>query len=87
MLKIGSGDSGELTFLDIISIISFLVGLENLDLNLTQEDKQDLEDALNKRTKLMLNELHSHLEIQDKRLTDILIKLEELKNGSTRDIR
>ena len=38
MSGLGSGDNGEFTFLDIISIISFCVGLQNLDLNLQQED-------------------------------------------------
>ena len=46
MSGLGSGDNGELTFIDWIALISFWVALQNLDLNLTQEDKQDLENAL-----------------------------------------
>ena len=40
-MRLGSGESGEFTFLDMLSIASFLVGVENLDMNLTQDDKQD----------------------------------------------
>ena len=38
MSNLGSGNGGELTFIDILSIISLYIGLRNLDLNLAQED-------------------------------------------------
>lgn len=41
---LGSGENGELTFLDTLAIASFLISMQNLDLNLTQEDKQELEE-------------------------------------------
>ena len=65
----GSGENGELTFLDLIAIVSFLVGLENLELNITQEDmdKQtaDLDAHVNEQIQKALAEIHSHLEEQD----------------------
>lgn len=73
MLKhLGSGENGELTFLDTLSIINFLIGIENLDLNLTQEDKQQLQHDLQAKIDLLLNEVHAHLEQQDAKLDEIL---------------
>ena len=79
MNGLGSGDNGELTFLDMIAILSFVVGLVNLDENLTQSDKADLQEELSQKADMLLQEIHGHLERQDALLTQIL---EELKNGS-----
>ena len=79
----GTGDNGEWTFIDYVAIISFLVGLQNLDLNITQEDFQKLMQDLDKQTNTLLKELHGHLEAQDIKLAIIHAKLdaivEELK--------
>ena len=56
----------QLSFIDIISIASFLVSIENLEENLTQSDKQDLQNELSDKADLLLNEIHKHLEEQDK---------------------
>ena len=45
-MTVGSGANGELTFLDIITLISFFVGIENLDLNITQDDVQKATDRV-----------------------------------------
>ena len=79
MNGLGTGDQGELTFLDMIAILSFVVGLVNLDENLTQSDKADLQEELSQKADMLLQEIHGHLERQDALLTQIL---EELKNGS-----
>ena len=76
MSGLGSGDNGELTFIDWIALISFWVALQNLDLNLTQEDKQDLENYLTEKSKQLLNEIHGHLTAQDEKLNEILELLE-----------
>lgn len=72
MSKIGSGDFGELTFLDFISLMSFFIGLQNLDLNVTQDtiDKQtqDLQAELQKA----IEDIHSHLQLQDDKLNMIM---------------
>ena len=75
----GSGENGELTFLDLIAIVSFLVGLENLELNITQEDmdKQtaDLDAHVNEQIQKALAEIHSHLEEQDNKIDEILRRM------------
>lgn len=78
MNGLGSGNNGEFTFLDIITLISFIIGLMNLDENMTQGDKQDLQKDLSEKADLLLSEIHSHLEQQD----DILRRLEEKINDS-----
>lgn len=70
-MMFGSAPNGEMTFLDIISLMSFMVGIQNLDMNITQEDVQNTADQI-------LREIHSHLEEQDEKINQIL---EMLKNG------
>lgn len=67
----GSGQNGQLTFIDLLSMLSFLIGLMNLEENLTQGDKQDLMTELDKKTSALLTEIHNHLTDQDDRLTRI----------------
>jgi len=75
--KLGSGDDGEFTFLDIVSIVSFLVGLQNLDMNITQEDMQTTENRLDEALRTKIDEIHKHLEEQDKKIDNILGILKE----------
>ena len=79
----GSGEQGEWTFLDIVSLISFVVGLQNLGLNVTQEnlDRQtmDLKKEVDEEVSIMLNEIHSHLEEQDRKIDLIIERLEKEK--------
>lgn len=74
-MKVGSGINGEITFLDTIGILSFLIGVQNLDLNLTQEDAQ-----------YILTDIHKHLEKQDKQIEYIIKELEVLKDGIERNL-
>ena len=60
----------QLDFLDILSIASFVIGLENLQENITQGDMQELEHYIT-------DEIHNHLEIQDRKLDLILERLKE----------
>lgn len=75
----GSGENGELTFLDFIQLVSFVVGLENLELNITQEDmdKQtaDLDANVNEQIQNALSDIHSHLRTQDVKIDEILRRL------------
>ena len=69
-------------FIDLINIASFLFGIINLQENLTQGDKQDILDNLNKEYSLLLNNIHQHLQEQDRKIDKILeILKEEDKNG------
>lgn len=76
MKGLGSGEYGEFTFLDCIAIVSFLIGLANLDENLTQGDKQDLQKDLSDKADSLLKEIHAHLQSQDEKLEKILKRLE-----------
>ena len=76
---LGSGENGEFTFLDMLNILSFLIGTMNLNENLTQGDKQDLLEEFSTKADILLKEIHSHLEKQDNKLDKIL---EDLSNDS-----
>ena len=76
---LGSGENGEFTFLDTLSLISFMIGIMNLNENLTQGDKQDLLKTFSQEAERLLNEIHRHLQEQDEKI-DII--LEELKHDS-----
>ena len=76
MIICGSGAGGEFTMVDIIGLLSFAVGLENLDLNITQEDMDaqtaDLDARVNKRLEKALNDIHTHLRTQDDKIDELL---------------
>ena len=38
MRGLGTGADGEWTFLDVLTIMGFCIGLQNLDLNISQEN-------------------------------------------------
>ena len=83
----GSGTNGQLTFIDLISILSFVIGIENLDYNISQEDFQNatakLDATVNEKMSSVLNEIHAHLEQQDDKIDRIL---EVLTNDSRRNL-
>ena len=83
MSGIGSGNNGELTFLDLISIISFCVGLQNLDLNIAQEDLDNQTQELDRKLHEVVDNIHQHLQVQDNKI-DMILK--ELRNGTERNI-
>ena len=72
-------NNGQYDFLDYISILSFIIALMNLDENMTQGDKQELQQDLADKADTLLMEIHSHLESQDDKLDKIL---ERLNNGT-----
>ena len=73
----------QLDFLDIISLMSFCIALQNLDLNISAEDiansSAEIEKAVNDRLEQALADIHGHLSVQDTKLTIILNKLEEMQ--------
>lgn len=75
MSSLGSSN-GELTFLDILSIISFCVGLQNLDLNIDQNDMdrqtKEIDERANELVHSAIAEIHQHLEMQDKKIDKIM---------------
>ena len=64
--------------LDVLNVLSFLIGIMNLQENLTQGDKQDLLNQFGTQTQLVLKEIHTHLEQQDNKIDTILKRLENL---------
>ena len=64
-------------FLDALAIVSFLVGLQNLEMNITQEDMQNTEANLDRSLRKNVTDLHKHLEEQDKKINAILDILKE----------
>lgn len=78
MAGIGSGKDGQLTFLDSLAIISFCVGLQNLDLNISQENLDSQTQELDARLHRVIDDIHSHLSVQDAKLNLILNRLEEI---------
>ena len=77
-MKLGS-DNGEFTFIDCVAIVSLILTIENLEQNLTQNDKQQLQNDLSEKADKILEEIHSHLEIQDSKINEILERLEMVK--------
>lgn len=57
-----SGLLDNVEFINAINIVSFLIGLQNLELNVTAAD-------LEKYSKMILEEIHGHLTEQDKHLS------------------
>ena len=80
---IGSGERGELTFLDLVALIGFCVSLQNLELNIDQNDMdaqtKDIDAKASKHINKALAEIHEHLSTQDKKLNLIL---EHIKGGT-----
>ena len=67
----------QFNFLDVLNVMSFYIGLLNLNQNMTQNDKQDLLKELNNKINFALIEIHKHLEQQDKKIDLIM---EAIKN-------
>ena len=63
----------DIEFLDILNILSFVIGVMNYNENLTQGDKQELMSALDRQTENMLKDIHTHLQEQDIKI-DMLIE-------------
>ena len=68
-----------MTAIDILSILSFVIGLKNLDLNIDQNDMNNQTREIGKRASELVNnaiaEIHQHLEKQDQKISLILKKL------------
>lgn len=62
-------------FLDMLSVLSFLIGVMNYGENLSQSDKDDLMHELDEKTNSMLERIESDLEIQNEMLREILKEL------------
>lgn len=59
-------------FIDTINVLDFLISLSNLQQNTEQTGMQEVEEHFNTKLQLALDEIHSHLEAQDKKLEAIM---------------
>ena len=79
-------DDQQLNFIDLLSVMSFFIGLMNLDMNITQNDieKQtaDIDEKVNDHLNDVLKQIQQHLQEQDIKLSVIRKQLEEMKNDS-----
>lgn len=73
-------DDKQFDFLDSLAILSFLISLQNLDLNTTQTDIQSQTETLDKSLRKQVEEIHAHLERQDKLLKELLLEMQERGN-------
>lgn len=82
-------EKGQLDFIDLLSVMSFYIGLLNLDMNITQNDiaeqTAEIDKRVNKHLHEVLDEIHNHLQEQDVKLSEIQERLEEITNDSRRD--
>lgn len=68
-------------FLDAVSLASFVIGLANYNENLTQNDKAELMDKLDRQTKDILVRIEELLEDQNEMLREIIERLDKLQKG------
>ena len=80
---LGSGNNGEWTFLDVITLIGFCVGLQNLDLNISQENLDNQTQELDAKLHQVVNDIHQHLAIQDEKINRILEVIDNDKDKKT----
>lgn len=66
-----------LSFIDALSIVSFCVGLQNLELNLQQEDLDNQTQELDKRLHIAVDDIQKHLQAQDAKIDKILEALDD----------
>ena len=59
-------------FLDILNVASFYLGILNLNQNLNQTDKQEIENKLNDSLAAKVQEIHAHLQEQDNKINKIM---------------
>lgn len=63
--------------LDAVTLLSFMIGIANYGQNLSQNDKDDMMQALDRKTNDMIERLENDLEEQNKMLKEILNILKE----------
>lgn len=78
-------DGRQFDALDMLGVLSFLLGLENLMENRQQSAQNDVGAANDKQASYLLSEIGERLDRQDKALESILKKLERLERGINGD--
>ena len=65
--------------LNAITLVSFIIGMANYNENLTQNDKDDIMQSLDKQTTDILEKVQAELEKQNDMLSEILTILRKEK--------
>ena len=80
--------SEQLDLLDLFGILSFLIGLENLQYNISQEDMdyqtREIDARAGEHVNRALEEIHAHLQKQDEKIDMIL---EVLNDNHKKDLQ
>lgn len=71
--------NSQFDIIDIISIINFFIGLKNLNDNV---DQGSVQQSLQNKT----HDIHEHLSSQDKKIDEILNRLEMIESENKRNI-
>lgn len=79
MTNNGSGSNGEYTFLDVLNILSFIIAMQNYNLNIDQNDMQEIENQFSAKMSSVVDEIHKHLQIQDDKIDEILSRLDNMQ--------
>lgn len=72
-----NNNNNQLGFVDIISILSFAIAIENLSENRIQSEQNDVQKANDKQAHAMMKELKQMFQEQNEMLSEILNRLDE----------
>lgn len=75
-------DNSQLNLVDMLSVVSMLFGMMNYNENSNQGDKQAILSGLANQADIMLKDINGHLQQQDKKLDNIIERLDRLENDS-----
>lgn len=75
-------NNSQLNLVDMLSIVSMLFGMMNYSENSSQGDKQVILSGLANQADIMLKDINGHLQQQDKKLDNIIERLDRLENDS-----
>lgn len=78
-------EQGQLNAIDVISVASFLLGLENLMENRQQTADNDVSKANETQAEFLLTELNKKFDEQNKMLNEILEELHKNENTDGRN--
>ena len=71
-----NGEQRQFDVLDILNVLSFMLGIENLQENRTQSAHNDVQAANQKQAEYLLGEINKRFEEQNKILWEILERME-----------
>lgn len=72
-------------FIDIINLASFILAVQNLDLNISTDDLTEKSNEISEDLHKSIKDIHEHLAVQDAKLNAIMNRLEDFY-GDTRNI-